>query len=116
MSDHLPWINHLAAREAGVTLIEFFRLTTAERAEWRRFVLEGPSRFLETMMIARCENMIADYLTGAKKMSPVDAEWLDGVLEHPKAAWDRRVEEAKRSRRAARIAAARALYERERGK
>ena len=114
MSEHLPWIYHLAAREAGVTLMEFNALPPAEQREWRRFVVEGPSRLRDTIMIAQIRNMFHDFLTRPKTLSPLDEEWLDGVLEHPGAAWDRRVAEAKRERREARIASARALYERER--
>lgn len=113
MSEHLPWIHHLAAREAGKSLIEFSRLPAAEQAEWRRFVLHGPSRLRETVMIAEIRNMFRDFLTRAKTLSHVDEEWLDGVLEHPGAAWDRRVEEAKARRRESRIAAAKARFERE---
>ena len=94
-------------------LVEFSRLTNAEQREWMRFALEGPSRFRDTIMIAEIRNMFADFLSGAKTFTPVDEEWLDGVLDHPQAAWERRLAEAKAKRRAERIAAAKALYERE---
>ena len=113
MADHLPWINHLAAREAGKGLVEFSQLPPAEQQEWIRFTLEGPSRLRDTLLIAEIRNLFLDFLPGAKTMTPLDEEWLDGLLEHPQAAWERRVAEAKAKRRAARIASARALYERE---
>ena len=113
MSEHLPWIHHLAAREAGKTLLEFEALPPAEQEQWRRFVLEGPSRLRDTLMIAQIRNMFHDFLAGSKTLTPVDEEWLDGVLEHPGDAWDRRVAEVKAKRKRDRIAAAKALYERE---
>lgn len=113
MADHLPWVFHLAAREAGVGLVEFSKLTNAEQREWVRFALEGPSRYRDTLMIAEIRNMLMDWLTGAKTLTPLDEAWIDGVLEHPDEAWERRLAEAKAKRRAERIAAARALHERE---
>ena len=113
MSEHLPWINHLAAREAGLSLVEFSKLPPAEQSEWMRFTLKGPSRLRETILIAEIRNMFLDFLTGAKTLTPVDEPWLDGLLEHPEAAWERRVAEAKAKRRADRIASAKALYDRE---
>ena len=113
MSEHLPWINHLAAREAGVSLTGFAALPPAEQQEWIKFTLEGPSRLRDTIMIAEIRNMFQDFLTGSKTLTPVDEEWLDGVLEHPDAAWERRVAEVKKRRKAERIAAARALHDRE---
>ena len=115
MSEHLPWIEHLAAREAGVTLTEFAALPPAEQAEWRRFTLEGPSRLRDTLMIAEIRNLFIDFLTGAKTLTPVNEEWMDGILEHPQAAWQRRLDETKARRREAAIKRARALHERENG-
>ena len=114
MTDFLPWINHLAASEAGVTLVEFERLTPDEQAQWKAFVVMGPSRLRDTLMIAEIRNLFLDFLTSSKKLTPVDEEWLDGVLAHPAVAWERRVEATKRRRREDRIKAARELYERER--
>ena len=114
MADHLPWINHLAAREAGCTLIEFAALPPAEQAEWIRFALDGPSRLRDTLMIAEIRNLALDYLTGRKTTSPIDGEWLDGILEHPQAAWERRLAQARAERRREAIARAQALYRRER--
>ena len=113
MAEHLPWINHLAAREAGLSLVEFSNLPNAEQREWMRFTLEGPSRLRDTILIAEIRNMFMDFLTGAKTFTEVDEPWLDGLLEHPDAAWERRLAEAKAKRREARIASAKALYERE---
>lgn len=113
MSEHLPWIYHLAAREAGKTLLEFHALPPAEQEQWRRFVLQGPSRLRDTLMIAQIRNMFSDFLSGAKTLTPVDEEWLDGVLENPVEAWERRVAETKERRRQDRIKSARLLYERE---
>ena len=113
MSEHLPWINHLAAREAGTTLTGFAALPAAEQEEWRRFALEGPSRFRDTLLIAQIRNLFIDFLTGAKRMSPVDEPWIDGVLEHPEEAWQRRLDEAKERRKADALKRARALRERE---
>lgn len=108
-------MNHLAAREAGKGLVEFSALPPAEQQEWIRFTLYGPSRFRDTLLIAEIRNLFVDFLTRSKTLSPLDEEWLDGLLEHPKAAWERRVAEAKAKRRAERIAAAKALYDREQG-
>ena len=113
MSAHLPWINHLAAREAGVTLMEFAALTPDEQAEWISFTLNGPSRLQDTLMIAEIRNLFRDFMTGSKTLTPVDDEWLDGILEHPDEAWERRVKAAKAKRRAERIASAQALRRRE---
>lgn len=113
MSEHLPWINHLAAREAGVTLVAFAALPPAEQQEWIKFTLEGPSRLRDTIMIAEIRNMFRDFLARSKTFTPVDEEWIDGILEHPKAAWERRVADTKARRRAERIRAARELYDRE---
>ena len=113
MSEHLPWVNHLAAREAGVGLIEFSQLAPAEQREWIRFTLLGPSRFRDTLMIAEIRNLFVDFLTRSKTLSPVDEEWLDGVLDHPEAAWERRVAETRAKRKAERVAASKALHERE---
>ena len=114
MSGHLPWINHLAAREAGKTLIEFANLPPDEQAEWIRFTIQGPSRLRDTLMLAEIRNMCRDFLTGSKTLTPVDDDWIDGILEHPEEAWERRLRDAAAQRRASRIASARALYERER--
>ena len=113
MSDHLPWINHLAAREAGKGLVEFSQLPDAEQAEWVRFTLEGPSRLRDSIHIAQLRNMFRDFLSGAKKFTPVDEAWLDGVQEHPESAWESRVRETVARRKADRIKSARALHERE---
>ena len=113
MAEHLPWINHLAAREAGCTLTEFAALPPAEQAEWRRFTLEGPSRLRDTLMIAEIRNLFVDFLTGEKTLTPVNEKWMDGILEHPDAAFQRRLDEAKARRREAAIQRARALHERE---
>ena len=94
-------------------LTAFAALPPAEQAEWVRFALEGPSRFRETLMVAEIRNLFRDFMTGAKTLSPVDEAWLDGILEHPDAAWERRVAAAKDRRRRDRIAAAKALYDRE---
>ena len=114
MVEHLPWINHLAAREAGVTLIEFSHLPAAEQNEWVQFTLRGPSRLRDTLLVAEIRNLIRDFMTGSKTLTPVDESWIDGILEHPDDAWRKRVEAAKAARRESRIASARALYERER--
>ena len=114
MSGHLPWINHLAAREAGRTLIEFAALPADEQAEWIRFTLHGPSRLRDTLMLAEIRNMIRDFMTGSKTLTPVDDDWIKGILEHPDEAWSRQLREAAAKRKASRIAAARALYDRER--
>lgn len=95
-------------------LVEFSKLTPLEQREWIKFTLYGPSRLRDTLLIAEIRNLFVDFLTRSKTLSPVDEEWLDGILEHPKAAWERRVADAKARRRAERIAAAKALYERER--
>ena len=114
MPAHLPWINHLAAREAGKGLAEFADLPPGEQAEWIKFTLHGPSRLQETIMIAEIRNMMADFLTGSKTLSPVDESWLDGILDHPDAVWERRVADAKARRREQRLQAAKARYDRER--
>ena len=65
-------------------------------------------------MIAEIRNMFRDFLTGAKTLTPVDEAWIDGILEHPDEAWQRRLDAAKAKRRQARIDEARAIYDRER--
>ena len=113
MAEHLPWINHLAAREAGCTLMEFAALPAAEQAEWIRFTLDGPSRLRDTLMIAQIRNLFIDFLTAAKSMTPVNEEWADGILEHPSAAWERKVADVKARRREDALRRAAALRERE---
>ena len=115
MSDHLPWVNHLAAREAGMGLMEFAALNPAEQNEWIRFTLKGPSGFRDTLNIAHIRSMVFGYLAGSKKIPGVDEDWLDGVMEHPDAAWERRVNDVKAKRKADRIAEAKALHAREWG-
>lgn len=113
MPEHLPWINHLAASEAGVTLVQFADLPPDEQREWKQFVLNGPSRLRDTLMIAQIRNLFLDFMTGSKTLTPVSEEWVDGVLEHPQAVVNRAVEDAKARKKAAAIQRARALHERE---
>ena len=111
--DHLPWKYHLGAREAGVGLMEFHELPAAEQDEWIRFALHGPSKLRDSVNIAHIRSMIFDFLTGSKDIHGVDEEWLDGLLEHPDAALERRVEEARKKRRADSVAMTKALFEHE---
>ena len=113
MSDHLPWKYHVAAREAGLGLLEFNRLNPTEQNEWIRFALHGPSRFRDTLNIAHIRSLFVDFLTQSKTLHEVDEEWLDGLLEHPDDAWERRLQSAKEARKKQRIAAAADLRERE---
>ena len=123
MLEHLPWINHLAARELRMTLLEFNepgpdeggkgRLTEAEREEWRKFVLSGPSMLMDTLLFLEIRNVLEAQYTGAKTLDSPNERWIDGILEHPDAAWEKRMEDAKRLRRERKIASARALHERE---
>ena len=113
MSEHLPWINHLAASEAGVTLVEFAALTPDEQKEWKQFVLYGPSRLRDTLMIAQIRNLVLDFMTGSKTLTPVDEGWVDGLLEHPQEAVNRAVDEAKARKKKAIRERALALHESE---
>ena len=95
-------------------LLDFNALHPAEQSEWIRFALHGPSRFRDTLNIAHIRSLFVDFLTQSKNLREVDEEWLDGLLEHPEAAWERRVKAARARRRKDRIEAARELRERER--
>ena len=109
MSDHLPFIHHLAAREAGRTLKEFAALTEAEQQSWMKFALEGPSRFRDTLMIAQIRNMLGAFFGGVK----FDDSWLDAVFENPDAAHERKLASAKQSKKAEAVRRAKELHERE---
>ena len=113
MTDHLPFINHLAAREAGKSLAEFDALSEAEKQEWMKFALEGPSKFRETLMIAEIRNMFRDFLTGAKTLTPLDENWIDAVFEHPAATFERNIKAARKAKRDAAIKRAKERHERE---
>ena len=113
MADHLPFINHLAAQEAGVTLGGFAALPDAEQQEWFKFVLEGPSRFRQRLMVAEIRNMFRDFLTGSKTLTPLEEPWIDSVFEHPMAAHDRNMKNARKAKRDAAVKRAKALFERE---
>ena len=113
MERHLPWINHLAAREVGLTLIQFAELPPDEQREWKQFVLRGPSRLRDTVMIAQIRNMFQDFMTGSKTLTPVDEEWIDGILQNPKDVLETVLAEARQERKAQLIRRARALHERE---
>ena len=113
MAEHLPYINHLAAQEAGVTLGAFAELPDAEQQSWKQFVLEGPSRLRDTLMIAQIRNLFLDFMTGAKTLTPLDDEWMNGILENPQQAWNRKLEAAKAKKKADAVKRARALHERE---
>ena len=109
----LPWLDAEAAKESRNGLLEFASITPDEQDYWRRYVLSGPSEFRRTVMIAEIRNLMIDFLTQSRTLTPVDEEWIDGMMGHPDEVWERRIESVKAARRKERLASARALRERE---
>lgn len=80
---HLPWINHLAAQEAGVSLKEFNELEPEIQQSWKDFVIRGPSRLRHLLMMTRLTNMCEAYMTGKATTSAQNREYLDGLISDP---------------------------------
>ena len=75
----------------GMTPSEYAKVDPFDRLVIEKFMLDGPSPLRQVILVGQIRNMLQSHFT-QKPVRSDSMQWLDGLLENPAAAQERREE------------------------
>ena len=109
---YLPQIHTLTALHLKLTPSDYAALPLEDRAELENAMLYGASPLRQVILIGQIKNMLASYFT-QKPVRSDALSWLDGLLDNPATAKEKREERQAEGRLNAHLAANRAARDAE---